>query len=357
MSIRKNQIKSKIGKPPGSLIFVGEKNIDKTVLTLTEYDEESYDSRVIKSFKELESLHINNKSRKIRWLNVNGLQNVELISKIGTLLGIHSLNVEDVLNSYHHPKADFFDNGIFIVMKNFEMKEDKRLSDEQVSFFLGENFLVSFQHNPEVDTFNPIYERIENGKNVFRKSKADYLLYVLLDFILDNYFLVVEELGEQIDDAQGVLLKNPTTEDLMRIQTLKKYIQKIRQAASPLRDILNSLLRRDSALINEETIIYLRDTLDHQIHIFENLETLRDSLTTMLDIYLSSINNKMNEVMKVLTIIATIFIPLTFIVGIYGMNFKHMPELDWKFGYPIVMAIMIAIAVSLVWYFKKKKWL
>ncbi len=356
MAKKKNQIKSKIGAPPGSLIFVGEKDIDKTILTLTEYGEKVYNSRVITSFEELGALSKKKNGVKGKWLNVNGLQNVELISKIGSLFQIHPLTIEDILNSYHRPKADFFENGIFVVMKTVELKNGTELSANQVSFFLNKDMIISFQHNPAEDTFQPIYERIEKGITVLRKSKTDYLLYVLVDFVLDGYFLVEEELGEQIDDLQTVLLKEPTTKDLVKIQTLKKYLQKIRQAIVPVREILNSLLRRDSALINDSTNIYLRDTVDHQIHIVENLEMQRDTLTTMLDIYLSSINNRMNEVMKVLTIIATIFIPLTFIVGVYGMNFKHMPELSWKFGYPLIMILMFGIGGVLVWYFKKKKW-
>ncbi|MFA3783425.1 magnesium/cobalt transporter CorA [Melioribacteraceae bacterium 4301-Me] len=356
MSNRRQQVKSKIGKPPGSLIFVGEKNVDKTIITLVEYDQTEYECRKIESLDKLKQQLTNRKKEKVLWINVNGLQDVELISEIGSLFGIHPLSIEDVLNSYQRSKADFFENGIFIVAKNAEIKNNKELSIEQVSFFIGQNFVISFQHNPEVDTFNSIYAIIEKGKGIIRKSKADYLLYVLLDFLLDNYFLVVEELGEQIDDLQEILLKNPKTEELAKIQKLKKYLQNTRQTVSPLRELLNSLIRRDSLLITEETVIYFRDTLDHQIRIVENLETLRDTLTTMLDIYLSSVNNKMNEVMKVLTIIATIFIPLTFIVGIYGMNFQYMPELEWKFGYPLILFLMIVIAILLVRYFKKKNW-
>ena len=227
---------------------------------------------------------------------------------------------------------------------------------EQVSVILGSNFVISFQEIPG-DVFDPIRDRIRNAKGRIRKMGADYLAYALLDAIVDNYFIILEKLGEKIEDMEEALVQNPTPETLQTIHHLKRETIFLRKSVWPLREVINSLERKESALIQEKTLIYIRDVYDHTIQVIDSVETFRDLVSGMLDIYLSSISNKMNNVMRVLTIIATIFIPLTFVAGIYGMNFKFMPELEWPMSYPLVWIIMIGITLSMIVYFRKKEWL
>jgi magnesium transporter len=235
-------------------------------------------------------------------------------------------------------------------------REESKIKVEQVSLILGENFVISFQET-EGDIFNPIRERVRNNKGRVRKMGADYLAYVLIDAVVDNYFLILEALGEQIESMEEELVANPTPETLQTIHNLKREMIFLRKSVWPLRELISGLERGESALIRESTGIYLRDVYDHTIQVIDTVETFRDMLSGMLDIYLSSVSNRMNEVMKVLTIIATIFIPLTFLAGIYGMNFEFMPELRWHWSYPLVWCVMIVIGVAMIFYFKRKKWL
>ncbi len=227
---------------------------------------------------------------------------------------------------------------------------------EQVSLILGPNFVLSFQENVG-DVFDQIRERIRSGKGKIRKMGADYLVYTLLDAIVDNYFIILEKIGEQIEFIEERLIINPASDTLNTIHKLKREMLFLRKSVWPLREVISGMERGESSLIKGTTKIYLRDVYDHNIQIIDTIETLRDMLSGMLDIYLTSISNRLNAVMKVLTIIATIFMPLTFLAGIYGMNFKYMPELEWKWGYPLILLIMSTIGISMLFYFKRKKWL
>ena len=228
---------------------------------------------------------------------------------------------------------------------------------EQISLILGRNFVISFQEGKEGDVFGPTGERIRNDKGRIRKMGADYLTYALIDAIVDNYFIILEKLGERIEFIEEALVTQPTTETLREIHSLKREMIFLRKAVWPLREVISSLERGESSLIQESTRVYLRDVYDHTIQVIDSIETFRDMVSGMLDIYLSSVSNRLNAVMKVLTIITTLFMPLTFIAGIYGMNFKYMPELEWLWGYPLVLLVMLGIGISMLIYFRKKKWL
>jgi magnesium transporter len=230
------------------------------------------------------------------------------------------------------------------------------INSEQVSIIFGQNFVISFQEK-EGDVFNPIREMIRTGKGRIRKMGADYLAYSLIDAIVDSYFIILEKLGENIEDIEDTMIANPTPETLQAIHRLKRKMILLRKSVWPLREVVSAIERSDSSLIQKPTRIYLKDVYDHTIQVIDTVETFRDVLSGMLDVYLSSISNKMNEIMKVLTIIATIFIPLTFIAGVYGMNFEYMPELKWQWGYPVIWFVMLIIGISMLAYFRKKKWL
>jgi len=320
-------IKEKVGLPPGTLVHIGERKTEKI------------------------------KIPTVTWINIDGLQEVGVVEKIGTHFGVHPLILEDILHTGQRPKAEDLGDYLFIVLKMIYHDENEdEIMGEQVSLILGQNYVISFQER-EGDIFNPIRERIRNGKGRIRKAGADYLAYALIDAIVDHYFVILEKLGEKIESLEEELVTNPIPETLQMIHTLKRNLIFLRKSVWPLREVISGLERGESPLITEPTGIYLRDVYDHTIQVIDTIETFRDMVSGMLDIYLSSLSNRMNEVMKVLTIIATIFIPLTFIVGIYGMNFKFMPELEWHWGYPTALIIMLLLVGFMLLYFRRKKWL
>jgi len=310
-----------------------------------------------KEAKNIEECFSFKDTATVTWINIDGIHEVEVIEKIGTHFGIHPLLLEDIMNTEQRPKMEDFGAYIFIIVKMLHYSEHGgEVKVEQVSLILGSNFVISFQES-EGDVFNFIRDRIRSNKGRIRRMKADYLAYALVDAIVDNYFVILEKLGERIEEVEEELVANPTRVTLQAIHTMKREMIFLRKSVWPLRELISGLGRGESSLIHESTGIYLRDVYDHTIQVIDTIETFRDMLSGMLEMYLSSISNAMNMVMKVLTIIATIFIPLTFIAGIYGMNFKYMPELEWHWGYFVVLCIMGAAAVSMVVYFRKKKWL
>jgi magnesium transporter len=298
----------------------------------------------------------------ITWINVDGLHEVSSISDIGKCFDIHPLIIEDIVNTEQRPKTDIFDDYIFIVLKMHSWEEKtKEIGVEQVSLIFGQNFVLTFQER-EGDVFETVRNRIRNGKGKIRGLKADYLAYVLIDAVVDNYFKVLESVGDEIEYIEEELLRNPTSQTLNKIHVLKREIIFLRKSVWPLREIINKVEREDTALIQASTDIYLRDLYDHTIQIIDTVETFGDVISGMLDVYLSSVSNRLNEIMKVLTVFAAIFIPLTFIAGIYGMNFDtkasplNMPELNWYYGYPFSLGIMAIIGISLFIFFKRKGW-
>ena len=345
---------TKAGLPPGTLIHIGEKKTEEIKITIMDYDESQFQEKEAKSFDECFPY----KGRPtVTWINIDGIHQVETLEKLGECFGLHPLTLEDILNTDQRPKMEDFGDYMYIVLKMFSY-EDKtnEILIEQVSLILGPNFVLSFQEDVG-DVFDPIRERIRNGKGKIRKMGADYLVYALLDAIVDNYFIILENIGEQIEFIEEKLVINPASETLHTIHNLKREMLFLRKSVWPLREVISGMERGESSLIKGTTKIYLRDVYDHNIQIIDTIETLRDMLSGMLDIYLTSISNRLNAVMKVLTIIATIFMPLTFLAGIYGMNFKYMPELEWKWGYPLILLVMSTIGISMLFYFKRKKWL
>ena len=343
----------KAGLPPGTLVHVGERKTEETRITLIDYDKEQFQEREVKEIEEC--LPFKDKPT-MTWINIDGIHKVEVIDKIGAHFKLHPLLLEDIVNTEQRPKIEDSEDYLFIVLKMlYYDKRDNEIKTEQVSLILGHNYVISFQENVG-DVFDPVRERIRKGKARIRKMGSDYLAYALMDAIVDSYFLILEGIGERVEDIEEELVGNPTTETLQEIHKLKRDMIILRKSIWPLREVINGMLRTESKLIKKQTGIYLRDVYDHTIQVIDTVETLRDMVSGMLDIYLSSISNRMNEVMKVLTIIATIFIPLTFIAGIYGMNFRYMPELELRWGYFAVWLVMIAIGISMLFYFRRKKW-
>ncbi|HDT12286.1 MAG TPA: magnesium/cobalt transporter CorA, partial [Candidatus Marinimicrobia bacterium] len=288
---------------------------------------------------------------------INGLYDVDMIEKLGTYFHVHPLILEDVLSVNQRPKVEDSGDILFIVLRMLQFDDEKKeIISEQVSFILGKNFLFTFQEKAG-DVFEPVRVRLRQYKGRIRTMGADYLAYTLLDAIVDNYFLVLEKMGDQIENLEELLVNNPTEETLITIHKLKREMIFLRKSVWPLRETINGLERSESSLIQKSTGIYLRDVYDHTIQVIDTVESYRDMVSGMLDIYLSSVSNRMNEVMKVLTVIATIFIPLTFIAGVYGMNFEFMPELGWKWSYPLLWLFMIGVAILMIFYFRKKRWL
>ncbi len=344
----------KVGLPPGTLVHIGERKKERTTITILDYDEQHLQEQEIKTVDQC--LAFKDKPT-VTWINVDGLHQVEILEKLGDSFGLHPLVLEDILNTDQRPKMEDFGDYIFIVLKMFYYDDNSNeIVTEQISLILGANFVISFQER-EGDIFDPIRERIRSERGRIRKMGADYLAYTLVDATVDNYFIILEKLGEQIEDLEEELVSNPTPETLQTIHNLKREMIFLRKSVWPLREVIGGLERGESSLIRESTGIYLRDVYDHTIQVIDAVETSRDMLSGMLDIYLSSISNRMNEVMKVLTIIATIFIPLTLIAGIYGMNFRYMPELDWPWAYPMVWLVMIVIGGLMLIYFRRKRWL
>jgi magnesium transporter len=283
---------------------------------------------------------------------------VQTFEELGTIFGLHPLTLEDILNSDQRPKMEDFCEYVYIVLKAFFSSDDQanEIHSEQISIILGRTFVISFQKR-ETDIFRPIRERIRAGKGRLRRSGADYLAYALIDSIVDNYYTILEQAGERIEILEESLVKSPSAETLQAIQDLKREMIFLRKTVWPLREAFSSLELTGCQLVEESTNVSLKDIYDHTIQVIDTIETFRDMLSGILDIYLSSISNRMNEIMKVLTIIATVFMPLTFLAGVYGMNFKYMPELEWHWGYFSIWGIMLAIAISMLIYFRRKKWL
>ena len=344
----------KAGLPPGTLVHIGERKAEIPKITIMDYSETLFQEKEVKTIEEC---FLFKDTPTITWINIDGLHQVEILEKLGECYGFHPLVLEDILNTDQRPKVEDYGEYLYIVLKMLDQSnQSNEILTEQMSLILGPSFVISFQER-EGDVFDSIRERIRTGKGRIRKMGADYLTYSLLDSIVDNYFIVMEKLGEKIEFLEEELVKRPIPETLQTIHHLKREMIFFRKAVWPLREVIGSLERGELPLVKETTRIYLRDVYDHTIQVIDTIETFRDMVSGMLDIYLSSVSNRLNAVMKVLTIIATIFMPLTFIAGIYGMNFKYMPELEWKWGYPVVWIAVILISVSMLTYFKKKGWL
>ncbi|MDO1500374.1 magnesium/cobalt transporter CorA [Winogradskyella maritima] len=347
--------KKHIGQVPGTLIYTGKK--DKVLLKIDSFDyntdrlEETQiiDINDAKLFRDTDS---------ITWINVNGLNFTEEIETIGAHYCLHPLVLEDIVNTSQRPKIDEYEDYIFVVLKMLYYDENgENMVIEQVSLVMGKNYVISFQE-AEGDVFNSIRDRLRMAKGRIRTQKADYLLYALMDSIVDHYFSIIETLGNKIEDLETELFAGTAREDInIEVQQLKREILKVRRAIFPLREVVSRIEKTEHPLIQKRTVTYFRDVYDHLIQVSENIDIYREMIWSLMDMYMTTVSNRMNEVMKVLTIISTIFIPLTFIAGIYGMNFEYIPELQYRNGYFVLWGVMILMFIGLVIYFKRRKWL
>lgn len=348
--------KAKAGLPPGTLIFMGDKLTEKSQVDLILYDSDDILEFCSKSSEDvLEQLATD----KVNWVNIDGLHNLKLIEEIGEHFKLHPLLMEDILNTEHRPKSEDYEHQVFFTLKTLYSLTDEDITYEQISFVLGKNYLLSFQEK-EGDLFEGFRERLRQtgpGKNRARSRGSDYLFYRLIDTIVDSYYVILEKVGERIDELEDEVYDDPSKKTLQKIQKLKKELIFLRKTVFPLREALSKVTKGEYVFIKKDTLPFFSDVYDHTIHVIETLETYRDLVSSLTDMYMTSISNKMNEVMKVLTIMATIFIPLTFIAGVYGMNFEYMPELKWKYGYLSVWSVMIATAIGMIVYFRRKRWL
>lgn len=344
---------AKAGMSPGTMIFIGEQQVDKARIDIIHYDTTILEE---KSDVSAEQCRDFSTAPGVTWINVNGIHNIGLIESLGKYFDLHPLTLEDIVNTTQRPKVEEFPNYLYTVLKMMTFDEtSNQVEIEHVSLILGENYVISFLED-EGDVFDYVRERIRTAKGRIRSLKADFLAYALMDAAVDNYFLAIERIGDRIEDMDDNILAHPKPENIQEVHLMKREILNFRKAVWPLREEVGALEKSETSLIRPETKVFLRDLYDHIIQIIDMVETFRDILGGIHDTYLSSVSNRMNEIMKVLTIISTIFIPITFIVGVYGMNFEHMPELKWPFGYYLIWCIMVIIAISLIFFFKRRKW-
>lgn len=347
--------KAKLGLSPGSLVFTGIQKMSQVDLTLISYSEAevliSKPASVTEAIQSIQAYKGNS------WINIDGLHNVDLIEEICLYLGVHKLTIEDILSVNQRPKIEEYENYLHLVLKMLALEPpDNKITYEQVSFLLKGNVLATFQEKTG-DAFEYVRKRISEDKGVIRKKGVDYLLYALLDAIVDYYFVVLENIGEELTQIETELLENPDKNTLNKIHLSRKNLISVRRSIYPLREVVGRLDKIEEPVLSAGLSIYIRDLYDHTLRVMENIEGFRDTVSSLLDLYMNSMSNRMNEIMKVLTIISTIFIPLTFIAGVYGMNFEYMPELQWKLGYFAVWGLMILIFIGMLMYFRKKKWL
>lgn len=350
----------KPGSAPGTVVHIGERHLDEIKITVHDYDDDRFQEVAIEQIQNVQP-YLDDPSKT--WIQVSGLHDIEKLKSIWSYFELHPLIQEDIVNTSQRPKVEFYENCIFIVLRMLSFsKEEQRIEAEQISIVLGRNYVMSFQETDE-DYFKPILDRLSIEGSKIRINKTDYLTYTLIDTVVDHYFSIIEHIADEIEHIEDELLKNPEDDLLKHIHKIRREVIFFRKSIWPLRDAINSAIRDESKFIGDNTKIYLRDVYDHMIQVIDNIENYRDMMLGLHDMYMSNISNRMNEIMKVLTIIATIFIPLTFIAGIYGMNFNteispyNLPELNWYYGYPIFWAIMIVITVVMAFYFKRKGWL
>lgn len=343
-----------IGLPPGTPIHTGEGSTVKVKITVMDYDEDHFQEREVERVEECFPFKEKN---TVTWINVDGVHDVNTVEKLCTHYGIHPLVTEDIVDTKQRPKMDDFDDYIYIVLRMLMFdNESDTVTSEQVSMILGEGVLITFQEKIG-DVFEMIRTRIRNNKGRIRKLGPDYLAYSLIDAIVDNYFTILENIGGMISFVEEEMMADPSPDIMHFIHDLKRDVLFLRKSVWPLREVINNIQKAESPLIKETTEVYLRDVYDHTIQVMDTVEVFRDMLSGMLDIYLSSLSNRLNQVMKVLTIIATIFMPLTFITGVYGMNFKYLPGIGWHWGYFMTLGVMLAVAIFMLAYFKRNKWL
>jgi magnesium transporter len=340
------------GRPPKMHPLTEEVPPEKVILEIITYDRENYDKYVATDVSDvIDKIQ----TKRVNWVNLDGLSNMAIVEKLQLHFSLHALLVDDILTD-QRPKAEEYEDYLFVTLKMLYRIDGPEIDYEQISFVLGKNFLLTFQEK-EGDLFDAFRQRIKQDQGRVRKKKADYLMYRLIDITVENYYNVLDNIGEHIEEIETSIHTKTSEETFKKIQVIKKELIYLHKALYPLRDALGKILKDESDFIQEENIPYYRDVYDHVIHLIDSLDTYRDLSSGLTDIYINSQNSKLNEVIRVLTIISTIFIPLTFIVGVYGMNFRFLPELEWRYGYAAVWAIMILIASGMIGYFKYKKWM
>ncbi len=345
---------AKAGLAPETLVHVGERRTIVPDITIVDYDAQHFTEHLVHTIEECRPFR---DTPTVTWIHVAGLHDIEVLQELAGCYGIHPLVMEDILNTHQRPKVEEFDGYLFLVLKSLTIEREKvEIAAEQISLILGPNVVISFEEAP-AGAFDAVRERIRNERGRIRSAGADYLAYCLMDTIVDNYFLVLEGLAGEIEEVEDELIADPSREMLQRVHHLKRELIFLRKSVWPLREVLAILERMDGALIREPTVVYLRDVYDHTIQIVDTIESLRDVVSSMHDTYLSSMSNRLNEVMKVLTMWATIFIPLTFLAGVYGMNFKYFPEIQSRWGYPAFWAVCAMAAIAMLWIFRRRKWL
>lgn len=339
----------KQGLPPGSLVYTGEKEI-KTRMTFIEYNKEIFNEEIIAKCPEFKN------KDTIKWIKINGFSDIESLKAIGQCFNLHPLALEDILNTNQRPKIEDYKDYLYVVLKLIEENTDKRITTKQISLILEKDVLISFQDD-EDKIFDIIIKRLESSESPIRLKGTDYLLYSLIDTIIDSYYFDLERLEDRIEVIEEDLIERPEPNVLNKIHQVKLDIITLRKSIWPVREILSNFGSYNYDLINRSTDYYIRDVYDHSIQAFDMLESFRDRISDMLDIYLSTTSNRLNEIVRVLTVISTIFVPLTFIVGLYGMNFRFMPEMEYQYSYPLILLVMLLIAVSMLIYFRRKKWI
>jgi magnesium transporter len=343
------KVNKKPGLPPGSLVYTGEKDIE-TKITFIEYDKDNFNQKIIEKCPEFKN------KDTIKWIKINGFSNIENLKDIGQCFNLHPLALEDILNTNQRPKIEDYKDYLYVVLKSIEENAENKVTTKQISLILEKNVLISFQDD-EDKIFDIIIKRLKSKDNPIRLKGADYLLYSLIDTIIDSYFFHLEKLEDKIEVIEEDLIEHPERNVLNKIHKVKLDIITLRKSIWPVREILSNFGSYNYDLIDRSTDYYIRDVYDHSIQAFDMLESFRDRISDMLDIYLSNTSNKLNEIVRVLTVISTVFVPLTFIVGLYGMNFRSMPEMTYPYSYPIILVVMILIAVLMLVFFRRKKWI
>lgn len=351
---KKNTASKSLGKAPGELVYLGEKENLETLLEVHEYTREEYNTHKTKQIKKIFNVKGNN---KVSWINVNGLNNAEDITKIGEYFKLHPLILEDIVNTNQRPKIDEHENYTFVVLKMLYHINNNELLTEHISIIIGHDYVLTFQETDE-DIFDSIRQRFKNKKSILRSSGADYLAFSLMDAIIDNYAVVIEMFGAKVEQTEDELFLETSRDGISRdIQYLKQDLLRLRRNIFPSREVISRLVKSESKLITSKTHDYLKDLQDHILQINDNIDLYREMVWGLMDMHITTMSNKMNGIMKVLTIISTIFIPLTFIVGVYGMNFQYMPELHYKNSYYVLWGVMILLFIVLLIFFRRKKWL
>jgi magnesium transporter len=342
----------KTGLSPGTVVFTGERRIERTRITVTDFDQTTLTEVEVGRPAECAACR---ESSTVSWIDVEGLHDVSLIEEMGALFSIHPLVLEDIAHPGQRAKLEEHEDYLFIVVRGITPGPDEEPVEEQVSMIVGRTCLLTFQERAS-PVFDAVRQRIQTNRGRVRRMGVDYLAYALLDAVVDQYFLVLEDIGEELEGLEETLLADPGPHVVQQLHDLRKEVMTIRRAAWPIRDMLNTVLRGESELFNPGTLPYLRDLQDHTLHVVDIVENFREVQMSLMDVYLSSISQRTNEVMKVLTVIATVFIPLTFVAGVYGMNFEHMPELHWKWGYFAFWGVMLAITGVQLYFMRRKHW-